>query len=304
MEVLDTVIVGGGPAGFAAGIYAVRSGLRAIIIDAGSSMAMLSPWIENYPGFEGIAGSELLDKMRKQASEYIEIREFENVDQISKGGEIFIINSSKEDYRARSVIFATGASHKKLGIPGEDEFVGKGVSFCATCDGFFFKDKRVVVVGGGNNAATEAIYLVTLGADVSMMHRRDVLRAEARLQTALEEKGVNIIYETVVEEILGEVTVKSLSLKNVKTGSVSEMLVDGVFISIGEVPNSELARALGVDVDNTGYVKTDRYQRTNVPLVYAAGDLTGGFRQIITACSEGAISAKSAYKDLMNPYWV
>lgn len=304
MEEYDTVIIGGGAGGLTAGIYCARSGLRAIILDAGSSLAATSPWIENYPGFIGIEGSKLIEEMRKHAKEYLPVNLYEAVDLIEKKDGGFAVKTAKDTYKARSIIFATGAQHRQLGIPGEKEFHGKGVSSCATCDGFFFKGKKVVVVGGGNNAATEVIYLHNLGIEVVIIHRRGELRAEKALQEAIRDNGIQVIYNTVVEEIVGENMVTGIKMRNIVDGKVSEMPADGVFVSIGEIPNSGLAKSLGVETDEGGSIITDKAQRTNIARIYAAGDVTGGFRQVITACSEGAICANSAHEDLMRPYWV
>ena len=204
----------------------------------------------------------------------------------------------KGEYISSAAIFATGTSHKKLDVPGEKEFLGKGVSYCSTCDGFFFRGKKVLVVGGGNTAAIDAIYLKQIGCDVTLVHRRDKLRAEQELQNRLFSLDVKIIWDSIVAEINGKDVVEAVILKNVKKGAEHELKVDGVFISVGEVPNSALARSIGVTLDKEGYIVTDKNQRTNVRLVYAAGDVTGGVRQIIVACAEGAISALSAFNDL------
>ncbi len=305
MDTLDIAIIGGGPAGLTAGIYAIRSGMKAIVFDKGiyGGQANTAPFIENYPGFEEITGMDLMDKMRAQAKRYVEIKDSENVESITKGDKDFIVKTSKEEYHFKSIIYATGSVHRRLGAPGEGRLLGKGVSYCATCDGFFFKDKKVAIIGGGNNAATEAIYLKKLGTDVTMIHRRDELRAEERHKETIVEMGVKVIYDSVAEEILGENMVEGVRVKNVKTSESSELKVEGVFISIGDIPQTELVKDLGVEIDDGGYIIVDRAQRTNVPHFYTAGDVSGGFRQIVTACSEGAIAANSAHEDLAKPYW-
>ena len=305
MDILDIAIIGGGPAGLTASIYAIRSGLKAVIFDKGiyGGQANQAPWIENYPGFDEISGMDLMDKMRAQAMKYVEIKDSENVESITRDDRNFIVKTSKEEYHFRSVIYATGSVHRRLGAPGEGRLLGKGVSYCATCDGFFFKDKKVAIIGGGNNAATEAIYLKKLGTDVTIVHRRDELRAEDSHKDTIVEMGINVVYDSVVEEILGENMVEGIRLKNVKTGDISDLNFNGVFISIGDIPQTELVKDMGVDIDDSGYIVVDKAQRTNIPHFYTAGDVSGGFRQIITACSEGAIAANSAHEDLAKPYW-
>jgi len=187
-------------------------------------------------------------------------------------------------------------------VKGENEFFGKGVSYCAICDGFLFKGKKVAVVGGGNSAAMEAIYLDSVGCDVTLIHRRDKLRAEDYLRRNLEGK-IDIRLNSVVEEITGDNFVKRVRIHNTKENIKKDLDVAGVFVSIGEDPNSELAAKIGISLDEAGYIMTDKTQRTNIPRIYAAGDVTGGVKQIVVACSKGAVAALSAFEDLRNPYW-
>ncbi|MDI6902312.1 MAG: thioredoxin-disulfide reductase [Methanocellales archaeon] len=294
----DVIVIGAGPAGLTAGIYAARSGLRTLILEKATAggLAGEAPLIENYPGFDPIEGMKLMDKMKMHASKYVKIL-IEEVKSIELGKNMTLY-TDENVYTADAVILATGSLHKKLGVPGEAEFVGKGVSYCAACDGFFFKEKKVLVVGGGNTAATEAIYLQDIGCDVMIIHRRDQLRAENSLQKRLLRSGVRIIWNSVVEEIRGNDLVNSVLIHDVKEDTLHELDADGVFILIGESPNTTLAKAVGVKLDEHGYVITDKNQRTNLPKVYAAGDVTGGVRQIVVACAEGAIAALSAYEDL------
>ncbi len=290
---MELAIIGAGSAGYAAGIYAGRAGINAVIFDAGmgGGLATESPEIENYPGFKKINGIDLMEKMKDHAKEYAKFKFYEEVKEIKKEGDAFRIVTSKGEYEAGAVIICTGTTHKKLDAKGEKELAGRGVSYCATCDGFFFKDKDVVVIGGGNSAVIEAIYLKQVGCNVSIVHRRDRLRAEKSLEARAVGMGINIVWDSVVEEIVGKEKVEGVKLKNVKTGKTEIMKVDGVFISIGEVPQSEIAVNAGVETDEHGYIKTDEMQRTNVKGIYAAGDVTGGVRQIVTACSEGAKAA-------------
>ncbi|MCD6110290.1 MAG: FAD-dependent oxidoreductase, partial [Thermoplasmata archaeon] len=253
-EVYDLAVIGAGPAGMTAAIYAVRSGLRTILLDAGmgGGQLQISPEIENFPTWKSVKGPELAAKMKEHTEEYLKVREFEAVEDISRDDGGFVINTTKQEYRARAIIMATGATHRKLGVPGEEEFAGRGVSYCATCDGFFFRGKRVAMVGGGNTAAAEAIYLKSIGCDVVLIHRRDTLRAEKRYQDKLKEMGVEILYSHVVEEIVGEQLVKGVRVRDLKSGEEKLLEVSGVFISVGEDPHTALAVKLGVELDENG----------------------------------------------------
>ena len=297
---MDLAIIGAGPAGLVSGIYAGRFGLNAVIFDEKISggLVNLTPVVENYPGFEKISGMELMEKMRKQSEKYCEIHETEKVEKIVVDKEIEIV-TTKKIYESKALVFASGTEKRKIGVKGESEFLGKGVSYCATCDGPFFRNKKTVVVGGGNAAAIEALHLKNLDSDVSLIHRRNELRADKILQKQVFEKGINIIWDSVVEEIFGDNIVKGIRIKNVKDNIIKNVDIDGVFVSIGEKPNSILAKGIGVKTDEKGYITVDRNQRTKLPKIYAAGDITGGLRQIVTACAEGAVAAKSTYEDLL-----
>ncbi|MDD3421594.1 MAG: thioredoxin-disulfide reductase [Methanocellales archaeon] len=294
----DVVVIGAGPAGLTAGIYAARSGLRTFILEKATAGGLASEaWlIENYPGFDSIEGMKLMDQIKNHASKYVSIL-YEEVKNIETGKKVTLY-TDQGTYTADAVILATGSLHKKLGIQGEAEFLGKGVSYCAACDGFFFRGKKVLVVGGGNTAATEAIYLQSIGCDVTLVHRRDQLRAENSLQKRLLRSGVNAIWNSVVEEIRGKGLVKTVLIHDLREDVLHELDVDGVFILVGEYPNNTLAKAVGLKLDGQGYIITDKKQRTSLPRVYAAGDVTGGVRQIVVACAEGAIAALSASEDL------
>ncbi|MEJ2695706.1 MAG: thioredoxin-disulfide reductase [Candidatus Sulfobium sp.] len=302
----DLVIIGAGPAGLTAAIYAERSGLESVVIEKSNigGQVSITPVVENYPGFTKIGGKTLMDMMAQQAVNYADIREGEEVVEIRKSGEGFDVITNRMKYAAKAVLLTTGAESRKLNVPGEKEYQGRGVSYCATCDGYFFKDgKKVIVVGGGNTAATEALYLKNIGVDVSIVHRRDELRAEMFLQKSLEDSGVPVIWNTVVKEILGDKMVNAVRLENLENHSVTTLPVDGVFIAIGYVPNNQLASSLGVEVDREGYLKVDSRHRTNVPGIYAAGDITGGIKQIVTAVSQGAVAAMTIFEDFAHPYW-
>ncbi|MDI6916872.1 MAG: thioredoxin-disulfide reductase [Thermoplasmatales archaeon] len=297
---MDLAVIGAGPAGLTSGMYAGRFGLKAVVFDekiAGGTVN-LTPVVENYPGFESISGMELMEKMKKQAEKYCEIHEMGKIGKIKIDGGISI-GTSKDDYKTKALVFASGTEKRKLNVKGEKGFLGRGVSYCATCDGPFFRNKKTVVVGGGNAAVIEALHLKNLGSDVSLIHRRNELRADKILQNQVFEKNINIIWDSVVEEIFGDKTVKGVRIKNVKNSSIKNIDVDSVFVSIGEKPNSGLAKSIGVKTDEKGYIVVDKNQRTNLQKIYAAGDVTGGLRQIVTACAEGAVAANSAYEDLL-----
>jgi len=299
----DLIIVGGGPAGLSAGTYGVRSGLSTLILEKAVAGGLVgeAPLIENYPGIDSIKGMELVKKLKEHAAKYVDIKESEAVKEIKIGPDI-LVRTEKGKYLTRAVIIATGTTHRKLGVKGEGEFFGKGVSYCAICDGFFFKGKKVAVVGGGNTAAMDAIYLDNLGCDVTLIHRRDKLRAEEYLQKKLSGK-VKLCLDSEVKAIVGDGSVKQIRIKDKKRAAERELEVDAVFISAGWIPNNELAKKIGVQLDKEGYMRTDKTQRTNIPRVYAAGDVTGGVKQIVVACSEGAIAALSAFEDIKHPYW-
>jgi thioredoxin reductase (NADPH) len=301
----ELAIIGAGAAGYSAAIYAERSGIKTIIIDKGfgGGLANVSPKIENYPGFESISGIDLMEKMKQHASKYAEIHYNEEVKSIDKNKEKLSIITDKETYNVKAIILCTGTDYRKLGAPGEKELTGKGVSYCATCDGFFFKDKKVAVVGGGNTALIEAIFLKQIGSkEVYVLHRRDQLRAEKAYEDEAINKGVKIMYNTHIESINGNEKIRSINLHDVKSEKKSNFPIDGVFISIGEEPQNKLAKSLGVKLDEKGFIITDKQQRTNVKGIYAAGDITGGLRQVVTACAEGAIAALTSTEVLGKQY--
>ena len=302
---IELAIIGGGPAAYSAGIYAVRAGIKPIIFekDGGGGLAIFSPNIENYPGFESISGIDLMEKMRLQAKKYCEIRTFEKVKKIQKNNNDFYIETIKEKYKSKAVIISTGSEYKKLKIQGESELQGKGVSYCATCDGFFFKDKKVAVIGGGNSALIEAIYLKQIGCkEVVLIHRRDQLRAEKAYEEEAKKNNIKFLFNKNVIKINGSEKVETISVKDVINLKETKLKINGVFISIGEIPQNLIAKEMNIKLDEKGYIIVDKNQRTNIKGVYAAGDITGGLRQIITACSEGAIAALSTTEVLGKKY--
>ena len=302
---VDLIIVGAGPAGLTAGIYGARSGLKTVILEQGNvgGQVALTPVVENWPGFRSIPGRQLMDMITLQTKEYVPILENEAVHEIKIGKNIEAL-TSKRSVKGKGLILATGTTHRKLGIDGEEELYGRGVSYCATCDGYLYKDKKVFVVGGGNTALTDALYLHNLGAQVSIIHRRDEFRAEKYLQDSVKNEGIEIFWNTEIQKINGKKRVESIVLINKNNDESKKIIADAVFISIGETPRSQLAAQLGLNLDKSGYIKVDRYGRTNIPRLYAAGDITGGVRQIVTAVGEGATAATAAFEDLSHPYWV
>ena len=300
----DVVVIGGGPAGLTAGIYTKRSGLRTAVIerDALGGQVALTPIVENYPGFQQVGGKTLVDIMTSHALQYVDIYQGEEVLDI-KPGDTIEVSTTRRKFFTKTVLLATGASHRTLGVPGEKRFSGRGVSYCATCDGPLFKGRKVLMVGGGNSAVTEALYLHHMGAEVTLVHRRDKLRAQDVLANQLAGNGIPVLWNTEIQEIKGKERVQAAVLRNSKTGEVSEMAVEGVFIAIGYKPSVKLAEKIGIDLNPEGYIKHDSMHRTNIPGIYSAGDVEGGYKQIVTATGQGAAAAMSIFEDLINPYW-
>ena len=302
MEKYDIIIIGAGPGGLTAGIYAGRQGTKNLIIDRdlAGGIGREVPEMENYPGFDNISGLELVEKMKQQAIKNTELHEMEEVTEIKKTDDEyrFTVTTTKSQYQSKTIILATGSSHRHLDVTGEEEFIGKGVSYCATCDGFFFAGRDILMVGGGNSALQEAVYLKNLGANVTLVHRRDEFRAQKHLQDMIEKEGIPTILNAVVEEIKGEMLVESVILKDTKTGELNEIPTNGVFISVGYIPHTELAKQLNVNLDESGHIIIDKNQKTNIDYVYAIGDVCIGLKQWVVACGEGAVAATSAYHDL------
>jgi len=302
MEKYDIIIIGAGPGGLTAAIYAGRQGTKNLMIDRdlAGGIGREVPEMENYPGFDNISGLELIEKMKAQATKNTELHEMEAVTEIVKTDDEyrFTVKTNKAEYQSKTIILATGSSHRHLDAKGEEEFLGKGVSYCATCDGFFFQDRNIIMVGGGNSALQEALYLNNLGAHVTLIHRKDEFRAQKHLQNQIKEARINTIMNATVEEIKGSMLVESVTLKDTKTGELSDLSVDGVFISVGYVPHTELAEQLGVELDESGHIIIDKDQKTNVDYVYAIGDVCVGLKQWIVACGEGAVAATSAFHDI------
>jgi thioredoxin reductase (NADPH) len=298
-EMYDVIIVGGGPGGLSAGIYAIRAALKTVLIEKGitGGQINLTESVENYPGYENITGFELSQKFLEHAKSYdLEIVQ-EEVALVEPGLKFHTVRlANGKIINTHAVILATGGSPRKLGVAGELEYYGKGVSYCATCDGFFFRGKDVIVVGGGDTALEEALYLAKITRRVSLIHRRDAFRGSRILQQRVDaEEKINIIWNTVVTEIKAdEEGVTAVGLKNTQTGAAQELGTDGVFIFIGFLPNNNLVPA-GVTLNYNGYVITDERCETSLPGIYAIGDLRQKFaRQIVTAAADGCTAALAA----------
>ena len=294
----DTIILGGGPAGFSAGIYASRGAVSTAIIDTSMFGGQPSNYLEleNYPGFLKIGGYDLTEKFEQHADMFnvkkFPMQEIENVDLVAK-----TISTKEFDFEGKTIIIATGASPMKLGVEGEKEFVGRGVSYCAVCDGSFYKDKVVAVVGGGNSAIEEAMYLTKFAKKVYVIHRRNELRADKIIQErAFKNEKIKFVFDTVVEKIVGEALVNSVITKNVKTSEIGILNVDGVFPYIGIKPNTEMF-CTQLKQDEKGFIVTDTTMQTSLEGVYAVGDVRNTpLRQVITATADGAVAAVYAVK--------
>lgn len=308
MESWDLIIIGAGPAGLTAGIYGARSGLKTLVLEEKTpgGAAADTPLVENYPGFsDGISGRDLVDRMAEHCRKVgAEIRQLERFIGLNVKDERRIVKTDRATYSAFAVTIASGCHYMELGVPGEKEFRGRGVSYCTLCDGPFFKEKKVIVIGGGNSAVVSAIHLANLTSNVKLAHRRNQLRAEEALVKDLRVQKVNILWNTELKEIKGDVKVESVVLFNNKTSETRETDVDGVFIQVGEVPNSKIAEEAGVEVDRGGYIIIDDRQRTNVTGVYAAGDVTASpVKQIGTAVGQAIIAATEAFGYIKQPYY-
>ena len=298
METLnfDYIIIGAGPAGLSSAQYAARSGLKTIVLEgmgAGGQVAQIFE-LENYPGvFPAVNGYDFVETMRKQAEAFgAQIKQVQ-VSSIDKKGKDFVIQTKDITYTAPTLCIATGAVHKNLGVEGEAELTGRGVSYCATCDGPFFRNKKIVVIGGGDSACSEAVYLASLSKDVKIVHRRDEFRAQKAIVDKMLAAGVEPVYDSVVKKINGEAKVTGLTLENVKTGKQTELECDAVFIFAGMAPQTDLVDM--IKKDQQGYIVTDENMQTSIPGLLAAGDVRSkSFRQIVTAASDGAIAANTA----------
>lgn len=299
MQKEKVIIIGSGPAGLTAALYTARANLQPLVI-SGSQLGgqiSITNEVENYPGFpEGTTGPELVDLMQRQAEKFgtrILIDEVSEVD--FRNGSPFTVKTHGDTFEAEVIIMCVGASPKRLGIPGEEEMIGRGVSFCATCDGFFFREKDVVVVGGGDSAMEEALFLTRFVNEVKIIHRRGELRAgEALKQRAFANEKMSFVWDTVVDEIKGNGKVQAIATRNTKSGAVGEMATDGVFIYIGHYPNSDLFKDQ-LDMDEAEYLLIDKRMMTSMPGVFSAGEISDPvFRQIATSVGQGTAAAMMA----------
>jgi thioredoxin reductase (NADPH) len=294
-ETLDVVIIGAGPAGLAAAVYTGRARLNTLVLEKGmpGGQILLTDFVENYPGFpEGVVPFQLMENFRKQAEKFGAKIETDEAKKIQKQDELWQVSGVKGEYPTRAVIIATGSVYRKLGLPGEAKLTGRGVSYCATCDGAFFKDKEVAVVGGGDNALTEALFLTKFCRAVKVIHRRDQFRSVKILQERIfANDKTEVLWDSVVEEISGEDRFESITIKNVKDNKTSKLKLDGLFISIGMDPNSEFVKEL-VDLDEWGEIKVSQSMSTSQPGIFAAGDVTDACpEQMATAVGTGVRAA-------------
>jgi thioredoxin reductase (NADPH) len=298
----DVIIIGAGPAGLTAGLYNARARLSVLLLErlAPGGQVLTTDWVENYPGFpDGVSGFELMDRMKSQAERFglkIQNEEVIRVELSEKRKAVFLNSGTLE---SKTIILACGATWKRLGIEGEDRLMGRGISFCATCDGPFYRDEEVAVIGGGDTAVEEAIFLTRFVKKIYLVHRRDKLRATKLLQErAMSEEKITLVWDTIPLRILGQNSVEAIEMRNVKTGDVQRKEVKGVFVFIGTIPNTELVKG-SVRLDENGFILTDDNMQTSIPGVFAAGDIRSKlFRQISTAVGEGAAASYSAEKDL------
>lgn len=303
----DLIIIGAGPAGLTAGIYAGRYRLKTVILEkmGAGGQIILSPAIENFPGFpQAIATADLVDNFKKQVEDLginIELEEAESIEEVSvSGGLVYKVKSATGSYEAKSIIIASGATSKALGIEGEKKFIGRGVSYCGTCDAPLFRDKEIAVIGAGDRAIEEAIFLSSYAAKVTIIHRRQQLRASKILQEkAGQNSKISFMLETLVEEISGKDRLEALKLKDVKTGSISVFPCQGVFIFAGIKPHTEFLNNL-LNLDNSGFIITDEDMQASRKGIFACGDCRKkSLYQVITACAEGAVAASSAQRYLL-----
>lgn len=310
-KLYDTIIIGSGPAGLAAGLYAARAKMKTLILEkekAGGQIVTTEE-VANYPGsIENASGPSLIARMVEQCDEFGAERVLDEVKEVKLEDKIKVIKGAKGEYHAKSVIIATGAKPRPIGCPGEKELTGKGVSYCATCDADFFTDLEVYVIGGGDSAVEEAMYLTKFARKVTIVHRRDELRAAKSIQEkAFKNEKINFIWNTVVKELKGEGILESMVLENRVTGEITEVVADeedgtfGVFVFVGYEPVTSLFEGI-IDMEN-GYIKTDDNMKTNIPGVFAAGDCrVKSLRQVVTATADGAIAATQAEKYIENNF--
>ena len=302
-HIYDMIIIGGGPAGYTAALYAARAGLDTVVVEKmsiGGQMA-LTDIIDNYPGFEeGVEGFTLGMKMQAGAERFGAKTVYAEVTKVALEGDVKRVITTDEVLFSRTVVIATGADPRTLGIPGEERLIGRGLHYCAHCDGRFYKGKEVMVIGGGNTAAADALYLSRLAAKVTVVHRRDTLRATRIYHEPLmQADNVEFLWDSAVVDYTVDGRVQGAKVKNLKTGEVTEVSCDGIFVSIGRKPNTALF-AGQVDLDDAGYIIADETTKTNIPGVYAVGDVrTKALRQVVTAVGDGAVAVHFAEEELV-----
>jgi len=298
-ESFDIIIIGAGPAGLAAGIYASRIGLKTLILERKypGGRTLYAKFVENFPGFpDGITGTELMQKMINQAKRFgVEIRFPEEVVNIDLSGKSKVIKTKKKSYQALALILSTGTQRKKLGVSGEMEFLGQGVSYCPICDGNFFKGLNVAIIGSGYEAAKDALFMTKISRSVILISLKEGMEISKALKERLEEeRNLQILLNRKVEAIEGDTSVKTIRIVDIKTNKQQKISTDGIFISLGWLPATEIVEKSGIEVDESGCIKVDRQQRTNIDGVFAAGDCTCGGMQMVTAAGEGATAAINA----------
>ena len=302
IKIFEVIIIGGGPGGLTAGLYTSRARLSTLLIESalyGGQMTT-TELIDNYPGFpQGVTGDELSRLMEEQAKKFGMETVTEEVVKVSLEGDMKVVQTNESAYRCEALIICTGTEYRKLGVPGEKEFVGKGVSYCATCDGAFFKDSQIVVVGGGDSALTEALFLTKFAKELTIIHRRDALRGTKIYQERVfANPKIKLLWNSVIQEIKGDSIVQSILVKNVKTGEITELKTEGVFLFVGLSPRTQFLKGL-VNLDEAGYIITDENGETSVRGVFAAGDCRKKMlRQVATAVGDGATAAFAAEKYL------
>lgn len=300
----DVIVIGAGPGGLTAGLYASRANLSVLILDRGIYGGQMNNTaeVENYPGFKSILGPDLAEKMYQGATQFGAEYAYGSVEKVEVNGDLKQVITDSETYEAPVVIIATGSQYRKLGVEGEAEYAGRGVSYCAVCDGAFYKNKKVVVVGGGNTAVSDCMYLTKFASEVNLVHRRDKLRASKAECDKLIGSGVKIHYNSVVTDILGNDKIESVVLRNTLDNQETKLEVDGVFVAIGQIPSgNDIAK--DVVRDEYGYIIAGEDMETNIQGVFVAGDVRQKkIRQVITACSDGAIAAEMANEYILNEF--